>query len=197
MINLLPPQTKDTYHYARRNRKLLNWCIVSAFCLAGGLLLATGGYLYLNKAIANTRQQIEISNKQLQAQDMSKVQKDVTEISNNVKLAVGVLSQEVLFSELLKQLASVTPSNAILTNLTIVQAEGGVDITAQTANYDAATQLHVNLTDPDNQIFSKADIVSINCNSASTSRYPCTITLRALFVTDNPFLFINSKAAKP
>lgn len=195
MINLLPPQTKQAYGYARRNRILLRWCITSVFCIAGGILLAAGGYLYLNDAISSTRQQIASSNEQLQAQDMPKVQKDVTEISNNVKLAVDVLSQEVLFSELLQRLATVTPSNAVLTNLTITQVQGGIDITAQTTDYNAATQLHVNLTDPDNQIFSKADIISISCNSASSSRYPCSITLRALFVTDNPFLFINSKAA--
>jgi len=197
MINLLPPQTKQAYRYARHNRKLLHWSFVSVLCLAGGLMLATGGYLYLNKSITDTQQQITLSNKQLQAQDLPQVKKDVTEISNNVKLAVDVLSQEVLFSELLKRLAAVTPSNAVLTNLAITQTQGGLDITAQTANYDAATQLHINLTDPKNQIFSKADIVNINCSSTATGKYPCTITLRALFVTDNPFLFINSTAVKP
>lgn len=199
MINLLPPETKETYRYARRNRTLLRWTTACVLSIAGGALLAGGGYLYLNKSISDTNQQIANSNQQLQDQNLASVQKQVTSISNNLKLTVQVLSQEILFSKLLKQLASVTPSNAILTNLSITQAQGGVDITAQTANYDAATQLQVNLADPKNQIFSKADIVSINCNTGSaTGKYPCTTTLRALFAADNPFLFINDKkAAKP
>ena len=196
MINLLPPETKNAYYYARRNRTLLRWVSACVFCLAGGVLLAGGGYLYLNRSITDTNRQIAYSNHQLQVQNLSSVQKQVTTISNNLKLTVQVLSQEILFSKLLKQLASVTPSNAILTNLSIGQTQGGVDITAQTADYNAATQLQVNLADPKNQIFSKADIVSIACSSGNTSsKYPCTVTLRALFATDNPFLFINDTKA--
>ena len=195
MINLLPPETKEMYRYARRNRKLVRWVTACAFWLVGGLVLAAGGYLYLNKAIADTTKQITATNSQLQEQNLTTVQKEVTDISNNLKLAVQVLSQQVLFSELLDRLAKVTPSNAVLTNLNITQVQGGVDITAQTANYNAATQFQVNLADPNNQIFSKADIVGITCNLSGP--YPCTVTLRALFVSNNPFLFINNKAAKP
>jgi len=194
MINLLPSETKQAYQYARRNRTLVRWSTACLFTLIGGALLAGGGYLYLNRSIDSTTQQIASTNKQLQDQKLSSVQKQVTDISNNLKLAVQVLSQEVLFSKLLRQLASVTPSNASLTNLAITQAQGGVDITAQTANYDAATQLQVNLADPKNQIFSKADIVAITCSSNGTnSKYPCTVTLRALFADNNPFLFINDQ----
>jgi Tfp pilus assembly protein PilN len=194
MINLLPPETKNTYRYARYNRTLLRWIMACAFSLAGGLLLAGGGYLYLNRAITDTNKQISTISGQLQAQNLPGVQKQVRSISNNLKLVVQVLSQEVLFSKLLKQLGSVTPSNTILTNLAITQTEGAVDITAQTTNYDAATQLQVNLADPKNQIFSKADIISISCTGgASTGKYPCTVNIRALFATDNPFLFINDR----
>jgi len=196
MINLLPAETKDTYRYARHNRALLRWITACVCSILGGAVLAGGGYLYLNRSITDTNLQITNSNKQLQSQHLGTVQKQVTSISNNLRLTVQVLSQEILFSELLKQLASVTPSNVVLTNLAITQAQGGVDITAQTGNYSAATQLQLNLADPKNQIFSQADIVSINCTT--TGKYPCTATLRALFSSDNPFLFIHDpKGAKP
>jgi Tfp pilus assembly protein PilN len=195
MINLLPPETKEAYRYARRNRMLIHWITAAVLCLAGGLLLLGGGYLYLNQSIKTTNQQIADSNRQLQAQNLTAVQKQVTTISNNLKLVVNVLSKEVLFSKLLKQLASVTPGNAILTNLVITQAQGGIEITAQTTDYNAATQLQVNLADPKNQIFSKADIISINCGSTAGGKYPCTVDIRALFATDNPFLFINDKGS--
>jgi Tfp pilus assembly protein PilN len=194
MINLLPPETKQAYHYARRNRTLIHWVTAFALTLVGGALLAGGGYMYLNQSINNTTQQIADSNQQLAKQNLGAVQKQVTTISNNLKLAVQVLSKEILFSKLLKQLASVTPNDAILTNLSITQTQGGVDITAETTNYQAATQLQLNLADPSNKIFSKADIVSITCANASgaaASKYPCSVAIRALFATDNPFLFTN------
>lgn len=196
MINLLPPQTKETYRYARRNRTLLRWAFTSAFWLAGGTLLAGGGYLYLNKTISDTTHRVDASNQQLQNQNLASVQKQVTDMSNNLKLSVQVLSQEVLFSKMLTQLATVMPSNTVLTGLTILQVQGAVDITANTANYQAATQLQINLADPKNQIFSKADIVTINCTDSAT--YPCAVTIRALFAQNNPFLFTNdSKGTSP
>ena len=194
MINLLPPELKDTYRYGRRNRTLARWLTVMVLCIAGALLLTGGGYLYLNRSINNTNQQLAESQQQLSQQHEAAVQKQVTDITKNLKLATQVLSKEILFSKLLKQLGAVTPNNAILTNLSITQAQGGVDITAETANYAAATQLQVNLADPKNKIFSQADIVSITCNSGNgiKSQYPCTVNIRALFAKDNPFLFINS-----
>jgi Tfp pilus assembly protein PilN len=200
MINLLPPDLKTSYHYGRRNRTLVRWITLMSASLVAACALIGGGYLYLNQQIKTNTQQIADTNTQLSAQNITGTQKQVTNISNNLKLAVSVLSKEILFSQLLKQLASVTPNDTILTNLAITQAQGGVDITAQTANYDAATQLQVNLADPKNQIFSKADIVSISCSSSDgtplAAKYPCTATLRALFATNNPFLFINSGSKK-
>jgi len=193
MINLLPPETKEDYRYARRNHQLAHWLTIASVSLLGGILLAAGGYLYLSQSVHSTNQQIADSNQILKLQNLDATQKQVTTISNNLKLTVQVLSKEILFSDLLKQLARVTPNDAILTNLAITQAQGGVDITAGTANYDAATQLQVNLADPKNQIFSKADIVSITCsNNSNNPKYPCTVSIRALFAKDNPFLFINS-----
>jgi Tfp pilus assembly protein PilN len=200
MINLLPPDSKEAYRYARRNRTLLRWVILMTASLCVAVLLVAGGYLYLRQQTTNTEHQIATAQTQLDSQNLGTIQKQVSSISGNLKLALQVLSKEILFSQLLKQLASVTPNNVILTNLAITQAQGGVDITAQTANYDAATQLQVNLADPKNQIFTKADIVSINCTSSGgsplASQYPCTATLRALFATNNPFLFINSGSKK-
>jgi len=194
MINLLPPDLKETYRYGKRNRVLAHWVIIIVFCWAGGIALTMGGFLYMNHAIANTNQQLSDSKKQLHAMNDTAVQKQVKTISGNLKLATQVLSKEVLFSDLLKQMGAVTPSNAVLTNLTITQAQGGIDLSASTTNYAAATQLQANLADPKNRIFSSADIESINCSTSTgtPTQYPCSVTIRALFAKDNPYLFINA-----
>jgi Tfp pilus assembly protein PilN len=193
MINLLPPDIKKNYRYARGNQHLLTWIGIFIVGLAGALVLTAGGYLYMHQSVRNYTKQVASSNAQLQSQNLPKVQKEVTNISNNLKLLVQVFSKEFLFSDLLKRLGSVTPANTVLTSLSISQTQGAIDIVAQTASYNAATQLQVNLSDPKNQIFSKADIVSINCtNDTAGKPYPCTATLRALFATNNPFLFISS-----
>lgn len=195
MINLLPPEIKQDYRYARRNRHLLHWAAGFVAAIAGLAVIAAAGLFYLNNSADTYNQQIASTDGQLQSQNLAGVEKQVTDISNNLQLSVQVLSKEVLFSQLLSRLGSVTPPDVILTGLSISQTQGAIDITAQTKNYDAGTQLQANLADPANQIFSKADLVNISCTGTSTNTaYPCAATLRALFSSDNPFLFISKSA---
>ena len=198
MINLLPPDLKIEYRYAKKNRKILRW-VVALFLSIFGVAVLTGSTLVLfHESEGNYRSNIASAQIQLSSDNYTKVVQQVSDISNNLSLMVSVLSKEILFSKLLNRLGSITPPNVILTNLSISQPETAVTITALTGNYNAATQLQVNLSDPNNQIFQKADIISITCsNSNSTSanpNYPCTTIIRAQFSNNNPFLFINSQS---
>jgi pyruvate kinase len=199
MINLLPPELKQSYRYAYRNVSLVRWAVAFGLSFIGLVIISTAGLIFMQQTTQTYASQVTDEQNLLNQQKMSSTQTQVQNISNNLKLTVQVLSQEVLFSKLLQQLAIVTPSNAILTNLDLSQSETGVTITALTSSYSVATQLQVNLASPANKVFSNADIVSINCLSPSeasgeqtTQQYPCTAIIRALFVTNNPFLFINS-----
>jgi Tfp pilus assembly protein PilN len=198
MINLLPPEIKQDYRYARRNRQLVRWVFASLLAILGVVIITGGGLFVMNGSIDSYNTSISNTQSQLASQDIAGTQKKVTDISNNLKLMVKVLSKEILFSKLLTRLGSITPPNVILTNLSISQTESAIDITAQTGNYNAATQLQINLADPTNQIFSKADIVNITCATGAqvtNPNYPCTASIRAQFTHNNPFLFINSSGA--
>lgn len=196
MINLLPPEVKSGYRYARLNVGLRRWVVICFVALIGLGALTTYGLLTLHQSTTHYSDQIAQSEALLRKEDFPGTQKQVQDISNSFKLVVKVLGQEVLFSELLKQVAAIIPAKANLTSLTIGQTQGAIDISAVATNYNAATQVQINLADPANKIFSKADIVSITCNSGSNNPedYPCTVNVRALFAPNNPFLFINSKA---
>lgn len=200
MINLLPAELKASYRYAHRNVSLFRWVIALTIGLGGLFALSTAGLIYMQQATRTYASQAASDQALLQRQDLAATQSQVKDISGNLQLAVQVLSKEVLFSKLLTRLAAVMPTSAILTDLNITQAQSTVNITADTTDYNAATQLQVNLADPNNKIFSRADIVSITCASNSTtqntvsSKYPCTVSIRALFATNNPFLFTSNKA---
>lgn len=194
MINLLPPELKSNYRYARRNVELRRWLIIFIIAFIGLGAIATYGLVNFHQSTARYNKQIAANDNLFASENFSGAQKQVQDISNNFKLVVKVLSNEVLFSQLLKQIGATMPANTYLTGLTINQIQGGIDITADATDYHAATQVQVNLADPKNKIFTKADIQSIDCSG--TSSYPCTVTLRALFAKNNPFLFINNQAAK-
>ena len=195
MINLLPPDLKADYRYARRNSRLVLWVGLFVAAIIGAGLITTGGLIVMDNSIDSYQARIANSQTAQLNQDLATAQQQVTDISNNLKLMVQVLSKEILFSKLLDRLGSITPPNVILTNLTITEAESAIDVTAQTGNYNAATQLQTNMTDPNNQVFSTADIESITCATGAAvtnPTYPCTAVIRAQFLKNNPFLFINS-----
>lgn len=197
MINLLPPEVKSGYKYARMNVKLRNWVLAGLIACIGLGALATYGLLSLHQSTVSYQDQIASSQQLLQRENYSAAQKQIQNISGSFKLAYKVLSNEVLFSKLLKQVAADIPNNANLTGLEIQQVSGAIDISADAIDYQTASQVQVNLSNAGNKIFSKADIESINCNNNSVGQYPCTVTIRALFANNNPFLFIsNSKVAK-
>lgn len=194
MINLLPPAIKDEYLYGQRNSSLIRWIVACLIALVGLGGIATYGYVYMHNSVQNYTDQVATTEKLLTDQHLTQTEAKVQDITGSLKLVVQVLSKEVLFSKLLQQMGTVIPPNAVLTGLNINQVQGAIDITAATDNYSTATQLQVNLQDPHNKVFQKADIVNISCTSASgsNSRYPCTVNIRALFAADNPFLFINN-----
>ena len=196
MINLLPPDIQQDYRYARRNSWLMQLVVLFGIGLTGVILQSAAGVWYLHQASNAYTGQAAATQLILDAQKQTETETKVQEMSNSLKLAVQVLSKEVLFSKLLQQLGASTPNNATLSNLSISELQGGVDITARTTDYNAATQLQVNLADQGNKIFDKADIVSINCAAPTAgTHYPCTVVIRALFAKNNPFLFINNGKA--
>jgi hypothetical protein len=200
MINLLPTELKTAYSYGRRNVGLRKWVAIFAVALVGLGLIGTFGLLSIKQSGLDYQRQVATAQKALNDDHYEATQKQVKDISNNFKLVIKVLGQEVLFSQLLKQIAATIPANASLTGLNISQVQGGIDISAVATDYNTASQVQVNLADTSNKIFSKADLVSISCqantDSAAPTKYPCSVDVRALFATNNPYLFINSKGTK-
>lgn len=181
---------KDGYRFARRNYHLSRWVTALALAIAGAAVLAGFGWMYINHMSDTYQSRIGKSQENLKAQQYDQVQKQVKEMSNNLELSVQVLSKQVLFSELLKRLGSLMPKDTKLTGLNIAQTQGAIDIAASAKDQTAATQVQVNLTGDKDAVFSKVDIVSINCSYGSSDDYPCKATFRALFAEKNPFLFI-------
>jgi len=198
MINLLPPDVKQNIIYGRRNTLLRRWVVILIMSIAGVWIIVMAGLFYMQQSIHTYSIQRSKSQAELKAQHLEETQKQVQNISSSLKLAVQVLSREVLFSKLIKQIGTVIPKNASLTNLDITQTQGGIDLTAIAADENAATQVQINLQDPDNKIFDKADILSITCSDMNLTnpRYPCTVLIRAQFAKTNPFLFINPATPK-
>ncbi len=206
MINLLPPEVREDISYARKNTLLLRWVALLIIVIIGIFIVVFMGQLYINQSSKSYASQIEDAQNALKVQKLEETQEKVKGISSSIKLAVDVLSRQLLFSSILRQIGAAVPEGAVLTGLSIDKVEGGIDLSAAATDYNTATQVQLNLQDPNNMIFEKADIVNVQCNTpsgavnattgvANTSQldilYPCKITVRALFAKNNSFLLIN------
>ena len=204
MINLLPADYKENIACARRNRTLLNWttALILSLALIGAII--AGGYFFMSHSIKQQSNQSAVARQQLKDDQLDQTKAKIDEISSNTKLVLQVLSREVLFSKLLKQLGASLPPGTTLQSINIDKVEGGITLKALAKDIQSATQIQINLADPKNKIFQKADIESINCGTSNTQGstqtttpsavsqlYPCSVQLRALFAQDNPYVYIS------
>lgn len=200
MINLLPPHVKNSYRFARHNQALRHWIVALALILVGLGLIGSYGLLTIHESAKHFQDQVAAGQAELKKNNVDVTNKDLKQFNTSLSLAVKVLDQEVLFSKLITQIGTAIPKGVSLTGLQINQLGGGLDLTAAADNYADATQTQVNLSDPSKDLFSKVDIVNINCGSQSSPSQGalCTAQFRALFNINNQFLFINQgKKPKP
>lgn len=200
MINLIPTETRTNMMYARHNSAMLKWSFALAAGLIGVGLIVVAGMIYLTQTTQNQEKKLAIAEQNLNSQNITETEKKIDEISSNVKLTTQVLSREILFSKLLRQLGSALPANTSLQELQIDKFQGGLSLTALAKDINSATQVQVNLQDPKNKIFEKSDIENITCTPGnSDTNYPCKVQVRSLFLKNNPYLYIApvSAEAKP
>lgn len=191
-INLLPPNSREDLTYARRNTHLRQWMFMVLLGIAGIGVVVVLGLSYMSQSAGKVEREIEVAQAELDSQNLRETQKEVEDLSDSFNLVINVLSNQVLFSKLLEEAGRVMPPGTALSSLTLNEIEGGIDLAAKSTSYETASQVKVNLEDPDNKIFKTVDIVSIACSDdASDPRYPCNGTYRALFKDDNPFTFLS------
>jgi hypothetical protein len=197
MINLLPPEHAVSIRFGRQNTVLRKWLISMAAAIVILVMIISGGWFYINRQAKSLQNGINTTNQLLKAQNLSKVQSDAKEITGDIRVINKVLSSEIRFSDLIQAIGQVMPKGAILSGLSISQVNGALDLSVNTTNYNTAAQVAANLSDPQNGIFSKVDVVSVACNpnGASTpgtpSGYACAVGLKALFGPDTKTKFLS------
>lgn len=180
MINLLPPDYIAQIHSGRFNATLRRWFLAIIFATIGLVFMLASGWFYIDRQTKNLDQKIDITEQQLEQQDLVQVQKDAAKITSDVKLINQVLSREIRFSSLIQDMGKIMPQGTILDGLSLSKVSGAVDLSTSATDYNTAAQIAVNLSDKKNGLFSKVDIVNISCGS-TTAEYKCSGTFKALF----------------
>lgn len=192
MINLTPSDIKKDRNYRRNNLRYSRWIaqsilmllILNVFMVAGyGLISARQNQLDEKKSSLSE----EISNLKL-----GEVESKYASFVANVSTVTQILSKQILYSDLIKQIGSVTPTGATLNSVSISSKDNALDLNFKINSQDIAPIIQLNLEDEKNNLFSKADIVQLNCPTTAT----CTTQLKAEYKKDFPYLFINTLGSK-
>jgi Tfp pilus assembly protein PilN len=183
MINLLPTTYADSIRFGRQNSLLRIWLLGMSAAIVGLIIIFVSGWLYINQQAKTLQKNIDGTNQQLKAQNLSQVQKDAKEITGDIKVINQVLGTEIRFSDLIQAIGSDMPPGTVLGSLSLSKINGTIDLSASAKDYNSAAQIAVNLSDSKNDLFSKVDIVSVTCNSTVTQPYRCGATFKALFST--------------
>lgn len=192
MINLLPPQIKQEITYGRRNSILLRWVIAVTLVIAGIGVMSIFGLFYINQNVRAQQKVAKIAQQRIESQNLEVSKNELMDLSDKVKTIVQILNKQLLFSKMLTTIGGILPNGAVLSDINLSTSDAGIDLSISAIDRAAATQAFVNINDPKNNFFDKADLVSIVCESASGKKYPCTAQVRGTLKNNSSFYFLNS-----
>lgn len=191
MINLLPPDIKEARVYGRRNRGLMRWCIICFMGILGIGAVAGVGYFYINNAETSARNIKNQNEAVTQSKGFIETEKTYASFTSNLKTVVQILNKQILFSDLIQKVGAVTPPGARLSSMSLTNTDNALDLNFIVEESSIAPVVQLNLEDPKNELFEKADIVRVTCEGSIESN-DCTVQVRALYRTNAQFLFLNS-----
>lgn len=159
MINLLPPDIKESRLYASRNIALLRSCLfLAASVLFLGLMLGYGFYTLRLNAESITK---TAALKEKELGDMASLQKQAQDLSDTIKTASTLLNRETKFSDLISKLGALMPEGASMKSLKLTgDTTQPLQISARLTSIDQAAVLQKNLLS--STLFSAVDIQSVD-----------------------------------
>ena len=181
MINLLDIETQRHYRAARLNLKLRGYLtLLLVTLLAIVVAFASGVYLTRSERAVADR---ELAQGEQSVASYAKVKKEAEDFSSNLKIAKAILSQEVLYSDMIVQIARTLPSSAVLSSLVLDQAtlHKPITLAARVKTKDDAVVLKNTLED--SPLFESVNLNSINEQPVTPSTkgtprtYPVVVTL--------------------
>ena len=168
MINLLPPDYKQSVKYARLNVKMLYYCglvLIVAATLAGIMLFGVSLVNADEDSLVETIEQKETS---LLA--LGNAEAEAKALSGNIKTISALFDRSVNFSQLIQSIGAIIPDGARLTGLSLTgDSSSPLQITAITDTQALAAVLQKNIED--SNLFTGADILSINPIDIGTTTF--------------------------
>lgn len=183
MINLLSQDRKANIRAARLNVILRRY--VFGLILTILAMIAAFGIGYAFTIMQRNAATAEREKNEQAVAQYSKVASEAKAFADNLTSAKAILSNEVLFSKLMTDIAKTMPRGSVLTNLSVTTTDiGGKPINLSARTMDAgATPLKIKSELEASPLFENVSINSISKNPPSDEdpiiarKYPVTVDL--------------------
>lgn len=195
MINLLPPESKQQIQYGRRNTHLTRWIFAMVIVIAGIGVMTVVGQLYINQNVKSLKTIATQAQTRMADQNLEATKKELTTLSGNLKTVVQILNKQLLFSKMFIKIGGVMPAGTAVSGVTLSTSDSAIDLAIGGIDKNAASQAFINVSDPKNGFFEKADLISVTCTqvtAASDTKYPCSANIRVTLKNDSSFYFLNT-----
>ncbi len=128
MINLLPQDYKEDQQFGRRNTKVLGWMTTLLFGIAVLGLVTLVGRLTILTAKNQASEQKTTIEAQLSESNTAKVESEYNDYVSGLGNVKKLYQQQVLYSRLIRKLATVLPPGAKLANISLTDADRAINL---------------------------------------------------------------------
>jgi Tfp pilus assembly protein PilN len=159
MINLLPEEMKEDFHYGRRNSQIIRWLMTVIFGILMLLVVAAIGRLTIQTARNQTLAQKQVVEDQLKTADFDTINGEYSDFSTGLSNVKKLYQQQVLYSRLIRKLGTLLPPGAKITNISISDKDRAVSLNFDNDSEGMGPTIQLNLTDQSKQVANKTTLL--------------------------------------
>ena len=196
MINLLPSDVKHDIGYARKNKVLWTWIITLWLFLTAVIAIIAFGTFFISQRASNLNRLVDISEQRVKDQNLTDYQKKAEVFSSDLNTAVKLLENQLLFSKIIRTIGSVLPPGVTLGTLDYSVEDEILTLNVEARDQRAITTAFENISNGQqisNNLFTKADLIKVDCNS---DEQKCTGSIVVLLNKNSEFYLLNEVLKK-
>ena len=196
MINLLPSEVKQDIGYARRNKVLWTWIVILWLFLVAVVAIIAVGTFFISQRAGNLNRLVTISEQRVKDQNLTDYQKKAEVFSNDLNTAVKLLENQLLFSKIIRTIGSVLPPGVTLGTLDYSVEDDILTLNVEAKDQRAISTAFENISNGrqiSNNLFTKADLLKVDCNS---DEQKCTGSIVVLLNKNSEFYLLNEVLKK-
>lgn len=162
MINLIPDDHREQIRYGRKNSQTLIWLSTVAFGVAVLLVVALVGRLTIQTAKNQTLSQRTAVEVQISDANLDAVEKEYNTFVNGVSSVKKVYQRQILYSRLIRKMATLLPPGARLTTISLSDKDRALNLNFDNDVDGLGPTIQVNLENQGTQIAEQNRLLTEN-----------------------------------